>query len=777
MKNSITYKTNITKSLILISIFSLFFLNQALIYSADITATSGSKADIQAAVDMAQLGDTVIIPTGNWNFSGTVTLKERINVKGMGRDNTVLLKSDQNNAPMFELTASSGTAFKISDITLNGIGYQLFKTNPNSTILDTGLIIYGKATDFVIQNCRFTGFTNSGVKFEASPAALQGHPSGVISNNQFTDIYYHTPTFSLGYGVNVAGDEGWPTELQLGSSNKVFIEDNYFEHNRHCIAANYGGRYVFRNNTVIDNYYPFAAIDAHGKYVGTHGTRSYEIYDNIISGGIEWNDTPHGTWGIGLRGGNGVVFNNTFTGMWRAIYITIEYFYSLSSPTYPVDDQITDLWLWNNIHNGNIMTSLSLGWNDQMAIDLGPFLQEDRDYHFAVKPGYVAYTYPHPLLNLAGCWKLDEANGSTALDCSASGNNGTIYGDPVTITGKYGQALDLNGTSDYIDCGDTSLLEITGELTISAWVNAASGPILDQPQRTIASRYKWQPGGTGQGWFLGSGWNSNSLKFAIYNGSGIHGSVSYPDFFTSGEGLNVWKHIVGVFKPGEYTKLYIDGKCIATDNTDVPASIPYIANTSMMIGKRSDGNYFFDGGIDEIKIYTKALDESDINILYNLIADGSFELGLGEYKCWTIGNGTPIIDPTVKFDGLTAIKFDKPSSGTQESTIKLSSYIPVTGNRKYEITAWVKGDNIVAGSIGWHKYTAMGRWYDKDMVQITTTTADLNFPIGTYDWTKHSVIHTSPANAAYYRTTGIGLLRTSSGTGWIDKMSICPVPE
>lgn len=760
----------VTTALVLL----LLMIFQLTTDGADITAVSGSRNDIQAAVDLALDGDNVIIPTGNWTFSGIVTFPEGINIKGAGRDNTILTKSDQNSDPMFKVITSSGKPFKISGITFQGLGYQLLKDNSSSTILDTGLEIYGKATNFVIENCRFKGFAGHGIKIDVSPTwSLQGHPVGVIANNEFIDIYYSTSYTSRGYGVALYGDNSWP-ELQLGSNNAIFIEDNYFTHNRHCVAGNMGGRFVFRHNTIVDNYYPFAAIDTHGKKVGEHGARSYEIYDNTVTGGIEWNGTAHATWALGLRGGDGVVFNNTFTGMYRAVFITIEDFYNMSSPTYPLDDQITDMWLWNNTLDGNTMSTLSLGWTTPMALDLAPYLQEDRDYHFAQKTNYAAYPYPHPLLSMAGYWKFDETTGTIAVDSSASGNNAVLYG-PSTATGEYGNALDFNGTSDYVDCTDTPNLKITGELTISAWINPDSGTnATTEPQRPIAARYKWQSGGTGQGWFFGSGWKNNGLSFTIYNGSGTHGSVTYSDFFTASEGLNVWKHVVGVFKPGEYVKLYIDGKCVATDNTDIPTSIPYLSATPMMIGRRSDGNYFFDGKIDEVKIYAKALDESEINLLYNQIADGSFENGLGTDLCWQVRTGSPVEDTAEVYDGSTAIRFDKPSSDeATESTIKLSSYIPVNADQDYKLSAWAKGNSIVTGTTGWHKFIAVGRWYDKNMVEIGI--ADLNFDIGTYDWTEFSVIRHSPTTAAYYRTTAIGILRSGTGTAWIDKMSIYPL--
>ncbi len=70
--------------------------------------------------------------------------------------------------------------------------------------------------------------------------------------------------------------------------------------------------------------------------------------------------------------------------------------------------------------------------------------------------------------SLVGYWSFDEGQGTVVHDQSGSGNDGTINGAPLWIEGPFGKALQLNGTSDYVDCGNAESLNITDKLTVSA---------------------------------------------------------------------------------------------------------------------------------------------------------------------------------------------------------------------------------------------------------------------------------------------------------------------
>ena len=132
-----------------------------------------------------------------------------------------------------------------------------------------------------------------------------------------------------------------------------------------------------------------SGIDAHGYSSWPRGSRSYEIYNNHL--------TVYRRWvGIGVRGGEGVVFNNTLIGDYGH---SIQLWNDTSGNqgqgdncNYPCKDQIRELYIWNNITNGN---------TSDIDNKHPSIIQPNRDYFLRQKEGYTPYIYPHPL-NLDG---------------------------------------------------------------------------------------------------------------------------------------------------------------------------------------------------------------------------------------------------------------------------------------------------------------------------------------------------------------------------------------
>ncbi|OGO15119.1 MAG: hypothetical protein A2Z14_18015 [Chloroflexi bacterium RBG_16_48_8] len=331
---------------------------------SEIVANSGSPADIQAAIDMVNAGDTIRIPAGRFAFDGRIELsKEGITVTGTGTNETTLYRSAEGtNSGFFKI---SGNKITIKNIRFLGI------SDPDSNSADRGIYI-GNEIDFRITGCYFEHFGHSGINVYGKDAR------GVIDHCKFVDIW--KPAIrNLGYGVAVERDNYWEENVQLGGPDAVFIEDCEFIRFRHAVAANAGAHYVFRYNSVWndkdDNYYRGSqAVDAHGQgYGSTVGTRAVEVYNNILETTVDGDSNA-----ALIRGGDGVIFNNTIKGYNYAVTLTTE-----GDSKY----QIHDLWIWNN--EGAKSGEVSNAHPDQ--------LEEERDYYLRQKPGYTPYTYPHPL--------------------------------------------------------------------------------------------------------------------------------------------------------------------------------------------------------------------------------------------------------------------------------------------------------------------------------------------------------------------------------------------
>ena len=370
-------------------------------FSTYIFAQSLSRQDIQAAVDSASSGDTIILPPGsNTTFSGTVTITtDNLHIRGQGSDSTHIGWTSGANRqdPVFWVMNTTG--FELS-------GVHLFGTNNQSQ--REYLVKMHYSTYFWIHHCTF----------ERSGAACidcWGYPmNGCIDNCTFSDGYFP----GHGYAVYVAhstreerlavtgqGDISWDNDLELGTIDGVYIEDCTMDTFRHFVASAAGGRYIVRYCTITSNGRSAQEdiFDTHGwTSEPNRGVRKAEIYENAIDCTFD-----HGYVHI-KDSGDGVLFNNTITNLWYPDH----YAFILNLPccnsdicntvngwngTYPEHDQTQLYYVWGNTLDGrshNIVTP-SGNCSDEPA---DPIFLENRDW-FEYEPSpeiYTPFQYPHP---------------------------------------------------------------------------------------------------------------------------------------------------------------------------------------------------------------------------------------------------------------------------------------------------------------------------------------------------------------------------------------------
>jgi len=200
----------------------------------------------------------------------------------------------------------------------------------------------------------------------------------------------------------------------------------------------------------------------------------------------------------------------------------------------------------------------------------------------------------------AGIWLFDESSGDVAEDSSGNVNNGTFVGNPERVEGKFGDALEFDGASSYVDCGNADNLSITGDLTFSLWLNISEYPtgwrnmlskLVNDTNAEFNFRYKTS---TEAQFYFGTGAAAIVL--------GWNPSEDLP--------LNTWTHIAGVRKSKEYMKLYFDG--VEKRSLNITADA-ISTDANVTIGRQSDSKFYFDGIIDDVGIFNVALTVNEIN--------------------------------------------------------------------------------------------------------------------------------------------------------------------
>jgi prepilin-type N-terminal cleavage/methylation domain-containing protein len=206
---------------------------------------------------------------------------------------------------------------------------------------------------------------------------------------------------------------------------------------------------------------------------------------------------------------------------------------------------------------------------------------------------------------LVGYWPFDEGSGTIAKDYSGNGNNGTLVNGPTWTTGKVGGALSFDGVDDWLSVSDSDSLDLTNKGAISFWLYVPSWG-----SNYASIIMKGIPS---------SGWCSNAHNpFHIFN----HYTANYIPFsMCSATAINyvvisprpstgIWHFYVYTFD-GSYLKAYLDGVMVSSVTQTISMKVD---TNPVRIG---GGNVYFNGTIDEVRLYNRALSDTEIKALYD----------------------------------------------------------------------------------------------------------------------------------------------------------------
>ena len=205
----------------------------------------------------------------------------------------------------------------------------------------------------------------------------------------------------------------------------------------------------------------------------------------------------------------------------------------------------------------------------------------------------VSATTQAPPLAPVAAYSFNEGAGTSVADASGNGNTGTING-ATWVAGKYGTALNFNGTSNLVLINHSSSLALDTGMTLEAWVMPTAA---QSGWRTIMQKET-------DAYFLHASGNAPLQPTA---GGTFNGAV---DYFASPSALavNAWSH-VAVTWDGSIMRLYVNGVEVANH---ARTGTLQTTTTPLRIGGNSPYGEFFLGRIDEVRIYNRALSAAEI---------------------------------------------------------------------------------------------------------------------------------------------------------------------
>ncbi len=202
----------------------------------------------------------------------------------------------------------------------------------------------------------------------------------------------------------------------------------------------------------------------------------------------------------------------------------------------------------------------------------------------------------------AAWWKLDTYSGLNTLDSSGNDNTATLANGPSwTGAGE----LELDGIDDHVDCGSGASSNLTGDLTVTAWVcpdSFGAGPLAGGLGR-IVDRH-----GDMSGFAFYVKEEIQGIAYLTYGGNFVDSNSLVID-------LAQWQHVAVTYSDASDTvTFYVNGQPAGGGNYQTNPNDS--ANAPLIIGNRATSDRGFEGMLSDVRIYSRTLADDEISAIY-----------------------------------------------------------------------------------------------------------------------------------------------------------------
>jgi hypothetical protein len=194
---------------------------------------------------------------------------------------------------------------------------------------------------------------------------------------------------------------------------------------------------------------------------------------------------------------------------------------------------------------------------------------------------------------LVAAFSFDEGGGTIAADASGNGNTGTVSGAAWTTGGRNGGALSFDGESDYVTVVETASLDLSTAATVEAWVY----PTASSGSRAIVAKER-----NGGGFPYGLETNAGVPAGYVKAGSTVTAAA------TTAVAAGTWTHLALAYD-GAYVRLYVNGALAASEAASGSLAA---SNDPMRIGGDVTWAEWFEGRIDDVRVYSRALTAGEV---------------------------------------------------------------------------------------------------------------------------------------------------------------------
>ncbi len=543
--------------------------------------------------------------------------------------------NDSDPGPMIQ---ASGLYVHNGTFTENGAGLILFDVDgaivENSTFYNNfmgGIGLIDGADGNYIANNSFDG---------AEGIHMEGSRNNVISGNQMSNTTYgiynqmsnttygtynsYSPSNLLQNPGAETGDlSGWTIDANGGAGWNVV--DGGGRDSRYCFVTSYDWDIKHQEIDLLAAGYTPAFLDSSPDITASEWFYSRVDQTGMYELKVELRNATHAviaSWDTGVKDAlprtTWILENHTFAGYPTGVrYVYFEdrgkdtSYWSNWYGARMDDASLTIKGYDRNIIEGNTISGPGYGIyldgvsystisNNSITSYSGIYMNNSDNntlYNNDITFGNNKYA------NLVAYWKMDESQWTgvwgEARDSSGNGHNGYARnGANTNASGYYGRAGDFDGVNDWVYISDGgNALDLTGDMTVEAWINARSFGWYDG----IVSKY--------QSWGA-NGFTLRLSPVAPYNTIDFCGRTG-----TIPLNANEWYHVVGVMQGGT-ANIYVNG---VLDTSGAPAYTRVANWNPVSIGGDYvySGGRYFDGLIDDVRIFNSALSPEEINQTYN----------------------------------------------------------------------------------------------------------------------------------------------------------------
>ena len=194
---------------------------------------------------------------------------------------------------------------------------------------------------------------------------------------------------------------------------------------------------------------------------------------------------------------------------------------------------------------------------------------------------------------LVAAYGFNEGSGTAVTDASGNGNTGMIKGATWAATGKYGKALQFNGSSSLVTIPDAASLHLTTGMTLEAWVNPS----------TVNSNWRDVIYKGNDNYYLEATSRNASKPDAGLIAGGTSG-----DAYGTAALKKTWSYLAETYD-GSTLRLYVNGSQVASTAHTGPIAT---STNPLQIGGDSIYGQYFAGMIDEVRVYNVALSAAQL---------------------------------------------------------------------------------------------------------------------------------------------------------------------